>query len=78
VEVLRIVACASLNLRRSSGHHVQNARVYAHALAITLHRVGADDVELALVELYDILLRRVAEYVLPHVSEHKHGGSGDV
>lgn len=45
-----------------------------HAFAVTFYRVGSDDVELALVELYDVLLGRVAKDVLSNVPEHKHGG----
>ena len=78
-----MVACASLKLQRERPPSVQASRVLcavkgsggevAHALAISFDRVGPDDEELALVQLDDVLLGRVAEDVFPHISEHKHG-----
>jgi len=46
---------------------------YSHAFAISFYGMRPDDVQLSLVELYDILLRRIAEDELPQISEHEHG-----
>lgn len=44
----------------------------SHAFTVTLDRVWADDVELTLIELDNVLFGRVAKYKLPHIPEHKH------
>lgn len=46
----------------------------SHAFTVSLNRIWADDIKLALVELNDVLFCRVAKDEFSHVPKHKHLG----